>query len=364
MSNNLLQEFPTRISCEVNANWVSVVHIYEGAQLYDDKNTKFKQGNLGDCWLAAAIESLRHDNNKQAFEKVVQGELTYKFWQEGDYNREIILQSNAIPVNDAGEPEFMRSIDGTEYWGILLEKAYAKWVGSYEGLTGGFWSDAMQSFTGGVIERIKLQDRAPENLFNIMLQSFQNGSSLCCIIKKDINEQEMERYHTCCCISIEEGASKVMIRDPYVISDCHEMTFSEFVNEYHRLDICHSNLDNFKEFQRKNISPGEWQENIIKLKEGKNELSIELTETDDDGEGCSFLIEVIQTLKPDGQLGLWQKAKEIEVNYEDKMEFIKYPQQAFPFIVPQGNYSITFRDTPPDAFVRVFSKKHYPVQLN
>jgi hypothetical protein len=51
-------------------------------------------------------------------------------------------------------------------------------------LEGGFWTDAIQSFTGGVVERIKLQEGGvPDNLFDIMLTSFYNGSSLCCITK-------------------------------------------------------------------------------------------------------------------------------------------------------------------------------------
>jgi hypothetical protein len=59
-----------------------------------------------------------------------------------------------------------------------------RWVGSYEGLEGGFWTDAIQSFTGGVVERIKLREGdIPENLFDIMLNSYHSGSSLCCIKK-------------------------------------------------------------------------------------------------------------------------------------------------------------------------------------
>jgi hypothetical protein len=59
-----------------------------------------------------------------------------------------------------------------------------RWVGSYEGLEGGFWTDAIQSFTGGVVERIKLREGdMPENLFDIMLNSYRSGSSLCCIKK-------------------------------------------------------------------------------------------------------------------------------------------------------------------------------------
>jgi len=59
-------------------------------------------------------------------------------------------------------------------------------VGSYEGLEGGFWTDAIQSFTGGVVERIKIlkeDGSVTDNLFGIMQTSLSNGSSLCCIKK-------------------------------------------------------------------------------------------------------------------------------------------------------------------------------------
>jgi hypothetical protein len=59
-------------------------------------------------------------------------------------------------------------------------------VGSYEGLEGGFWPDAIQSFTGGVVERIKIlkeDGSVTDNLFDIMRTSLSNGSSLCCIKK-------------------------------------------------------------------------------------------------------------------------------------------------------------------------------------
>jgi hypothetical protein len=59
-------------------------------------------------------------------------------------------------------------------------------VGSYEDLEGGFWTDAIQSFTGGVVERIKIRDKdgnVPDNLFDIMLALYSKGSSLCCIKK-------------------------------------------------------------------------------------------------------------------------------------------------------------------------------------
>jgi len=44
-------------------------------------------------------------------------------------------------------------------------------VGSYEGLEGGFWTDAIQSFMGEVVERIKIlkeDGSVTDNLFGIM----------------------------------------------------------------------------------------------------------------------------------------------------------------------------------------------------
>ena len=71
------------------------------------------------------------------------------------------------------------------------KKSYAccfvyRWMGSYESLEGGFWADAMQSFTGGVVERMKIlkeDGSVTDNLFDIMRTSWSNGSSLCCIKK-------------------------------------------------------------------------------------------------------------------------------------------------------------------------------------
>jgi hypothetical protein len=37
----------------------------------------------------------------------------------------VTLASDAVPTRD-GDPIFMHNVEGTEYWGILLEKAYAK----------------------------------------------------------------------------------------------------------------------------------------------------------------------------------------------------------------------------------------------
>jgi hypothetical protein len=62
-----------------------------------------------------------------------------------------------------------------EFWAVLLEKAYAKFYGSFEAIEGGQVSEAMIDFTGGINETYDL-DKAPANLFNIMKKALKGKS--------------------------------------------------------------------------------------------------------------------------------------------------------------------------------------------
>jgi hypothetical protein len=61
-----------------------------------------------------------------------------------------------LPVSADGRILFARSSDKNEFWVSLLEKAYAKLYGNYEGLEGGHTVDALVDLTGGIGERYDL----------------------------------------------------------------------------------------------------------------------------------------------------------------------------------------------------------------
>lgn len=54
--------------------------------------------------------------------------------------------------------------------------------GSYEALSGGCSSEAMEDFTGGICEAFNFQKEVPKNMFTIMKKAEQRGSLMGCTI--------------------------------------------------------------------------------------------------------------------------------------------------------------------------------------
>lgn len=82
----------------------------------------------------------------------------------------------------------LRSVEPNEFWGALLEKAYAKLHGSYKALEGGLTIEAAVDFTGGIPELIDLTstNMSPERLFYIMSRADGRGAFMGCALAVSI----------------------------------------------------------------------------------------------------------------------------------------------------------------------------------
>jgi len=133
------------------------------------------QGNIGDCWFLSAlsvvafnrpdlIEKLLHSESKKYRDD---GLYIVKFYKMG-YHK-IVYVDDRFPVDNRRRSVFCQlKNDGgiTEFWPILLEKAYAKLHGCYDALDMGRPEQGLVDLTGGVAETIDFESDDFKKMIN------------------------------------------------------------------------------------------------------------------------------------------------------------------------------------------------------
>ena len=92
-----------------------------------------------------------------------------------------------IIISRNGKLIYLRSKDTNEFWSPLLEKAYAKFYGSYAALEGGVSIDAAVDFTGGIPQVITIQENQSEEESNSLLHTLQIATANEALISTALN---------------------------------------------------------------------------------------------------------------------------------------------------------------------------------
>ena len=139
-SGEAMQQQTDWVRCEELASFAG-----KQPQLFEGKiePADLCQGAVGDCWLVAAFACAAEfeDCIRAQFvtkEYNVYGRYQVRIFDPIQKRFQVVTVDDRIPCRKGTKkPRFM-SPNGSELWAILLEKAYAKWCGSYANLSGGF----------------------------------------------------------------------------------------------------------------------------------------------------------------------------------------------------------------------------------
>nr|XP_019920739.2 calpain-9-like isoform X3 [Crassostrea gigas]XP_034311076.1 calpain-9-like isoform X4 [Crassostrea gigas] len=148
------------------------------------------QGYLGNCWFIAGAALVA--TNKKLLERVVPqdqnfdrnyaGIFHFNFWWYGRWVEVIV--DDFLPTDGYRLVYASNREEPNEFWAALLEKAYAKLRGCYEGVDGGKLQDSVVDLTGGISETIDIKDKAqiPVDIYEILWRSWKMNSFLGCSI--------------------------------------------------------------------------------------------------------------------------------------------------------------------------------------
>uniref|UniRef100_A0A7N6BBR4 Calpain 9 n=1 Tax=Anabas testudineus TaxID=64144 RepID=A0A7N6BBR4_ANATE len=292
--------------------------------------TDICQGQLGDCWLLAAIASLtlrpelmaRVIPRDQEFDSRYAGIFHFQFWQHNKW-LDVVVDDRLPSVRN--KLIMLHSVSNNEFWSALMEKAYAKLNGSYEALKGGSTMEAMEDFTGGVGETYETKS-ASENLFTIMKKALDRGSLMGCSI--DITSSVNFRGQNIQLIRIRnpwgevewngpwsdnsrewnyiDKADKARLQQNSLDDGEFWMEFGDFRKNYDKVEICNLTpdalTDDTKHQWEVNAFEGNWIRgstaggcrNFIDTFWTNPQFKLELQHTDDNHDLCSVVIAVMQ----------------------------------------------------------------------
>eukprot|EP00079_Xenopus_tropicalis_P025851 XP_012819440.1 PREDICTED: calpain-1 catalytic subunit-like isoform X1 [Xenopus tropicalis] len=162
--------------------------IVDGASYFD-----IVQSKIGDCWVLSTIGSVTQKQTllrniipaDQGFTRNYAGIFHFRFWYSGKWV-DVVIDDRLPFLN--GDFFSVRASCAKEYWPCLLEKAYAKLLGSYQNLHWGDPAEALVNFTGALTLTLKLKggDLHHSDIWEMVHKSSQKALITCISEKAEV----------------------------------------------------------------------------------------------------------------------------------------------------------------------------------
>lgn len=191
-----------------------------------------RQGAIGDCYFPSACAAVAHQNPK-AIENAItestnaQGErqFTVRFFSRSG-RMEMVTVDADIYTRSWGGPIYgtttgSNDINKMELWFPILEKAYAKWKGSYDTIgNGGSAGDVMTALTGKTYTSMSTGYDSATDLFNAIKKAGDNKQPMAAGTfddEKKYANTGVYGDHSYSVLGAEESGGKkyVLLRNPW-----------------------------------------------------------------------------------------------------------------------------------------------------
>ncbi|XP_018423573.1 PREDICTED: calpain-13-like [Nanorana parkeri] len=169
--------------------------VVEGTSLFDILQSK----RLGDCWFLCAMGALTLKPNllknvmpgNQEYDANYAGIFHFRLWHLGEWV-DIVIDDMLPFLN--GEFLYVQPSSANEFWPCLLEKAYAKLLGSYQNLHWGFPEEAFVNLTGGITMTFDLKSvQLQRNYFWQMISKASPDTVMACVNGKQKEALDFRR---------------------------------------------------------------------------------------------------------------------------------------------------------------------------
>ncbi|MPC09799.1 Calpain-2 catalytic subunit [Portunus trituberculatus] len=167
----------------------------------------------------------------------------FRFWHFGEWVEVII--DDRLPTFK-GRLVYLHSTDPSEFWAALLEKAYAKFYGSYEALQKGFTTRALQDLTGGIVQSFSLTMQERFLTYQVLNSAVPRSTLLIASInlEKD-NKRNLRLRNGLVTQHAYSVTGLARVRTKLGETPLVRMAFEDFARHFTHLDLVHVGPDDW-----------------------------------------------------------------------------------------------------------------------
>ncbi len=176
-----------------------------------------RQGDLGDCFFVASLAALawaQPERIARAITPRPDGLFDVALFSKG---RRVTVTVDTVFPRRSGAPAYVSPTSPGELWGMVLEKAYARWRGNYRALDRGYAPDRVLRVVSGLPTERWTTEGDARALFDRLSRALAARSAIVATTKRGQVQAGLSVHHAYTVLSagLRDGQGFVVLRNPH-----------------------------------------------------------------------------------------------------------------------------------------------------